>query len=203
MNSPSETDDTLLKRIFIFLPLHSNLKDVIEDAIYMRLNTIIPILSIQDLIKYDIFNLDSIKLDATINEKLNSLSEEEIKEILQHNPSKRFKEIAITLFTESQSFDSAYINGNNYLIPYIHYLTDEELKVLFEKIKDNSSYSINQILHAHGMDGIFCEIYEITKNHIVTYQDSWLNFWELILAYQNNFSSLKELLIQDNIIDEE
>ena len=134
--------------------------------------------------------------------RIAKLEKHELLELIKFKPSPIFTSQAITLFSQSGSFDSAYSRGINIIVPHGVYLADSELELLFEEIYKNNSYGINQILNAGGIDEVFSKLYTNTKENVVKHKNIWKGFWDKV-SENYIFADLQELLLHDSVIEEE
>ncbi|WP_420209466.1 hypothetical protein [Candidatus Electronema sp. JC] len=197
------TNDYLIRRLFLFLIKRNEAWNYLEKATILRLETTISSMSGKDLNKYSVPKLASmnLKINDMMQSRINNFNQNNLKELLEGIDSSTLKEIAIRLFMTSGSFDSAYKNGVDFLLPHIKYFENSDIEILFDGILKNRAGRINQILHAGGMDIIFCQLYELTKKHNVTIRkDKWKDFYMEIEKESNNFDEFRKLLEKDEII---
>ena len=195
----SNMTDARLKRVFLLPYLWSH----IEAPIQKKIIGLIPTLSVDDIIKYKLnFSAESVfAINTALIKKVKQFNHPEKIQIIECYPIKEFKGIAIDIFINSYSFAGAYTNGRDCLLPLAQYFDAKNLKEILDGTLRNSRWRINQILNAGGMNEIFSSLFNETKQNIPEYSDIWSEFWNAISShYANNFPTLSELLIEEQII---
>ncbi len=196
----SNMSDKMLKRIFFLPHLWSYITKTDRDRIIKVIST----LSSDDIIKYKLgsFADASQKISKTLITRLSELNRLDKLKILAVSRAKIFNGIAIETFINSGTFAAAYANGQNYLLPQATYFNAKNLEAILNGSLQNSSWSINQILNAGGMDEIFTNLFNETNQNIPDeHGDLWLGFWNTIRPrYANDFPTLSARLTAEGII---
>lgn len=107
------------------------------------------------------------------------------------------KENAIKLFTDSMTFDGAYYNGSNLIIPLLPFFKKEDyLTILNCTFKNQEKNSINQIIHAGRIETIFMSLYNQSSNNEPEINNEWKEFIKKIIKNKakENFSELISLI---------
>ena len=198
-------NDVIIKRLFPFLTKRNEAWSYLDKATFLRLKIIISSLAGKELNKYRVSNLSSInqEINDMIQKRIADFKTSELKDLLNGNPSKSLKDIAIKLFVDSESFASAYDNGMHYLLPHVKYFENHDIEILFNGIMENSSYRINQILNAGGMDDIFCQLYKTIKSYKIIDEDKWKNFYLMIKDKWPYFPEFTKTLEGDKVIEKQ
>ena len=112
-------------------------------------------------------------------------------------------DIAIETFVNSGSFDSAYRNGVQALLPSAKFFDETQLKKILDGSLTNNHLSrINQILNAGGMESVFVDLYAATIR-VNDAKTCWRNFWgELPDRHKSEYEALKSALALDDVIDD-
>ncbi|MDQ7733359.1 hypothetical protein QT231_11670 [Halomonas sp. SpR1] len=199
----SEANDTRLKRIFPFLNLRSELWDKLEHAERIRIEGLINAMDSDDISRYQVARLVDLNVEirSQIFEKIDSLSNVEMAEVIAAYPSVFFKDKSIYLFAESLSFNSAEFRGNQLLLPISSTFNDRDLKDVFKGALENTgSHGINQVLNAGAIGTFFSSLYTETKAAPVNHRVLWIDFWERISGRGFSYNTLREKLIADQYI---
>lgn len=128
----------------------------------------------------------------------------EVKEhIASHAPSALTADYAIDRFLFSGSFNSAYANAMELLLPHAKFLTHEQVKSTLEGVVNNpSGHSINQVLHAGGMQVVLFNFFETTASNQGNVREDWQSFWrQLSDNSKSYFSELGQALNDAGIVD--
>jgi hypothetical protein len=199
----AEAKDKQLKRIFPFLIKRSDSWGKIENAVKIRIAEILLAMNADDLVSYQVSKLSSLNPDINfiLQDRIEQLEYPDKIKLVGAIPIVTLKKHAITIFVESGSFNTAYSNGMNIIVPYVEYLDDDDIKAMFDGIFKNSTWSINQILNAGGIDEVFCHLYKGTKNNIGRHGLVWKEFYEKAHSESHNYEGLKQLLILDGEIE--
>ncbi len=196
----SNMTDARLKRVFLLPYLWPH----IEAPIQKKIVGLILTLSSDDIVKYKLgsFADASQKISKTLITRLSELNHLDKLKILAVSRAKIFNGMAIETFINSGTFAAAYANGQNYLLPQAPYFNAENLEAILNGSLQNSSWSINQILNAGGMDEIFTNLFNETNQNIPDeHGDLWLGFWNTIRPrYANDFPTLSARLTAEGII---
>ncbi|KTD68887.1 hypothetical protein Lste_2045 [Legionella steelei] len=193
----SSKEDSSLKRIFLLVAKINTISDFIEEGINIRLHELIRTMEKSELLEFQVHKAAShIKgCLEMVREKINSFSFLDKIEFLQEADSEFLKEDVIHLFLTSSKFDIAKEIGEKLILPYSHYFNSDDLKKTINGIiENNNEWPINQILHARGMNYIFCEFYKNTKH--IENKELWARLWKKILDenVEDNFRAFKILL---------
>lgn len=105
------------------------------------------------------------------------------------------KERAMKLFTNSNTFDGAYLNGVNLIIPLLPFFKKEDyLIILKSTFKNQEGNTVNQIIHAGRIETIYMSLYYQSSNNEPELDIEWKNFIKKIKkekATQNFFNLIK------------
>lgn len=199
----AESNDKLLKRVFPLLVRRSESWHYIEGALVVRLEGVVSLLSVEELISYKLADLASVnsEIDFAFQTRIGQLEDADIRKLLKASPSKVLRRNALTIFINSGSFASAYSNGTHYLVPHASYLTDDDMKVLFEGVLANGQWGINQIMNAGGIDEVFCQTYQDSKKNVGNHSQIWKGFWDTALEEGYSYDELRKLLIEDGLVE--
>lgn len=198
----AEANDELLKRVFPFLFRRGETWRYIEGALVVRLQGLIRALNVTELISFKLATLASINptINTPFQARVEDLQDADLRLLVEGSPSKALRKKAISLFTQSGSFASAYSNGTKYLLPHACYLYDDDLREVLNGSLTNRRFRINQILDAGGIEDIFCETYRDSKNLAANHSQIWKEFWDAISEAGYRFGELAGLLIEDGVI---
>jgi hypothetical protein len=201
----AEANDKQLKRILPFLIKRSESWGKIESAVKIRIQQIILTMNADDLISHQVSKLSSLNPDinSILQDRIEHLEYPDKIKLVEATPVVTLKKHAITIFVMSGSFNTAYSNGMKIIVPYAEYLDDDDIKVMFDEIFENSTWSINQILNAGGIDEVFCRLYKGTKNNIGKHGLAWKNFYQKAHSKGHDYEGLKQLLILDGEIEQD
>jgi len=200
-----DAGDKKLKRIFPFLINRVEAWDNIEKADKIRIVVLIESMTVEELIKYNIPSLANINKDINpaLQSRIGTLDQLAIRKFLESVPTSQvLKKYALNLFISSGSFDATYGIGTKILVPYCKYFNEEDVILLFDGIYKNSSWDINQILNAGGIDQILSELYIGTKSNINEHGKTWMEFWSNVKATGHDYPTLKTRFIEDKLLDE-
>ena len=192
-------DGERLKRVFL-LPrfLLLDLWSSIKDANRVKINDLISMLSIEDIIEYKLFTfIETIsEFKPTLEEKYANLSDDDKLKIIAVFHLREFKNLAIQTFIASGNYDIARTNGQKYLLPYASYFDIDDLQNILNASSQNS-----QILPSWGMEDTFISLFNETKQTIPEYSDIWLGFWNTIRPrYGQSLNILSAHLTAEGVI---
>jgi hypothetical protein len=196
----SEANDTKLKRIFPFLRLRTELWSKVERSERVRIEGLIHSMEHEDITKFQVTKLAEVNSDirSHLIDKLNRINDADKVKIIAAYPCLFLKDLAINLFSQSLSFDSAEHRGNKLLLPLSPNFNDSDLeKVLKGSLENTSSYGINQILNAGAIGNFFSGLYSETKTAPLNHKALWTDFWEALAEKGFSYSALKAQLIED------
>ncbi len=202
----SEANDTQLKRVFPFLLSRNELWEKIATPEKIRIDGLMQSMDVDDLIKYQTPKLAEVNLQIRkeLMVKIESFNNVDQAKLIASNPSQTFKNQAINIFIESLSFDSAEFRGNSLLVPMASKLDENDIKIIFRgAIENTGSYGINQILNAGSIELFFSRLYTETKSAEIAHSRLWLEFWNSLNEKGFSYESLRELLLQDELIQDE
>lgn len=201
----AETNDKQLKRIFPFLLKRKNVWSKIHKGIITRIEELISVMNVEELSNYRVLQLASINssIEKAVISIIEKYDSNKIYNLIKISPSLLLKKHAIDKFINSSSFNSAYKNGIELIIPHAGFFNDCDLEIILNGILANQSYNINQILNASHIDDVFAELYKKTKEHVSNHGFQWKSFYDNIKAFGNSYPNLKELLTSDKLIDVE
>ena len=129
-----------------------------------RFIDLIKFLKTEEIIKYQISKINICDIKEEFLSYINSLKYSDQYLILKETPSEQLKLLAIDFFTSSGTFNQAYENGLHCLLPHARYFNENDLRKIFEdSITNNINGGMNQIFLAHGIDQIFCQLFEEIK----------------------------------------
>ena len=194
----ADTDTQKLKRVYPLLFQCPELWTPVEEAIKERIIHLVSRLSVYDIIHYNVPKCSDhiVAFVETLIEKVEGLTSKEKSKIIDHCPARAFKNQAIKVFLQSGSYASAYENGIDNLLPHAPYYSFDDLKTIFEGCFKN-----NQIFPAGGIDQVFKDLYEVTRETIPDALEAWRDF--LIKANeveQYHNKELEELLAAEGFI---
>jgi len=108
--------------------------------------------------------------------------------------TKDIKDRAIQYFLDSKGFRTSEENAQLLIKPIISILTKDDVVKILEESFNNDSNGYNQILQAGGIEDIFIELHNLSKNNFPEIDDKWITFVSNIESkgYQNNFLTLIE-----------
>lgn len=108
--------------------------------------------------------------------------------------TKDIKDRAIQYFLDSRGFRTSEENAQLLIKPIISILTKDDVVKILEESFNNDSNGYNQILQAGGIEDIFIELHNLSKNNFPEIDDNWTAFVSNIESkgYQNNFLTLIE-----------
>lgn len=204
----SRTGEHRLKLVFLLLIRRPCLWNKIDEALKVRIYGLVPLMDIDELIKYRLCRLASIisPIESVLQRRVGSLNEGDVRKLLRATPEKTLKKYAIEIFVESGSFEAAYQNGIIYIVPFGEYLDKDDLKDMFDGVFNNTLYSskINQILKAGGIDEVFGKLYLATKNSLDndSHREIWKGFWSKAMDGKFELDALKAFLISDKLIED-
>lgn len=100
------------------------------------------------------------------------------------------KKRAIRYFLRSYSYQSAYGNGVDMILPILQFLDEDDIKQILTGVFVENTY--NQILDARKIEDIFWELYQLSSNNFPNLQSSWEEFAEKLETeeYHRNFPKL-------------
>jgi len=88
------------------------------------------------------------------------------QKLISDDTIETLKENAIELFTNSKTFDGAYYNGSNLIIPLLPFFKKEDyLTILNGTFKNQEKNIVNQIIHAGRIETIFMSLYNQSSNN--------------------------------------
>lgn len=111
------------------------------------------------------------------------------------------KENAIKLFTNSTTFDGAYYNGSNLIIPLLPFFKMEDyLSILIGTFKNQERNTVNQIIHAGGIETIFMSLYNQSSNNEPEISNDWKEFIKKVKKNEakENLSKLITLIKENS-----
>ncbi len=202
----SEANDTKLKRIFPFLRLRTELWSKVENSERVRIEGLIHSMGHEEISKFQVTKLAEVNLDVRshVLAKLDRLENVDKVIIIAAYPCIFLKDIAINMFSQSLSFDSAEYRGNKLLLPLSASFNDSDLqKILEGSLENTGSYGINQILNAGAIESFFSGLYAETKVVPLNHKALWVDFWKKVTEKGFSYNSLKEKLIEDHYIEPE
>ncbi len=99
------------------------------------------------------------------------------------------KERAIKYFLKSYSYQSAYDNGVEMILPILQFLDEDDIKQILTGVFENVR---NQILDARKIEDIFWELYQLSSNSFPDLQSNWEEFINKLEAEEctGNFPKL-------------
>jgi hypothetical protein len=199
----AEANDKQLKRVFLFLIKRIESWGKIERAVKVRIEELVAAMRVEELISYRLTKAASINADINdaLQRRIENLENTDKQKIVENTAANILKKHAIKIFVESDSFDSAYRNGMNSIVPHAEFLNDNDMQPLFKGVFENSTWNINQILNAGGIDEVFSHLYRATKDNVGQHREIWKNFWDKALAEHHTYEGLKELLAADGVIE--
>lgn len=200
-----EASDKRLKRLFVFLSKRNEAWGGIDNAIKIRIEGLINSMNVDELISYKITDLSTINININkhYQRSIELLKPTELTKLLSSSASPILKDHAIYLFINSRSFDSAEFNGNQIIIPHCQYLTENDIKSIFEGSYKNKNGYINQILSAGGIGLFFSQFYLKTKEVLANHADIWMTFWNNVNELGYQYPNLRELLEADGLVEPE
>jgi hypothetical protein len=199
----SSVTDIQLMRLFPFLVTRDVWANV-DNAEKVRIEGIIQSISVDDLTKYNLIKLaeHNFEIRVQIIPLIAGLDNQQRYSLFSAYPSTIFKDEAINLFSDSRTFDNAELRGSNILIPMAKHFTVCDFNKIFEGALNNTgSYGHNQILYAGAIDSFFTSLYEESKASQVDHKILWKDFHAKLELKGVNYSSLDELLVNDEIIE--
>lgn len=106
--------------------------------------------------------------------------------------TKNIKDRAIQYFLESKGFHASEENAQLLIRPIISILTKEDICKILEESFNNDSHGYNQILQAGGIEEIFIDLHNLSKNNFPEIEENWITFAKKLEdeKYQDNFSTL-------------
>lgn len=192
------------QRVFFFLFFSPNKWDLIEEAQQIRMKNLITSMSVANINKRGVpLAVSKItQLREVMAEKVDGLDTSEKKEILTKFPREHFKSIAIDIFVKSGSFNSAFSNGMEILVPHAKYFNDEDLEAIHKGSMSNGERKgINQVMHAGGIDAVFKDLYIQSKDNVLDPSSVWLSFRNEAKEAGFDFEELDEALVADEILE--
>lgn len=200
----AEATDKQLKRVFPFLILRNDIWNKIDSAEKIRIDGLIGSMSAEELVNYKLARLSEINFD--IKEKFigvaNSLESSDLSKLMSDLPSILLKEQAISLFSDSRSFDAAEFRGINMILPLCDKLEEADMKSIFSGALNNTgSFGINQILNAGSIGYFLSQLYAETKSSQINHRAVWKEFWAQLNEANFSYSSLEELMVEDGLIE--
>jgi len=198
----AEANDKLLKRSIPFFGNRPECWKKVEKAIIIRLEGCISNMDSTEMISYKVAGLASqipVIYKAFIK-TINSADFDSVTNLLKSTTSKALKNKAIEYFVSSKSFNLAYSNGINILIPHAKYISDRDLAELFKGIHANNQRNINQILEAGGIGEVFSILYKKTKNNVVSHSQLWIEFAESLSDKKFKYDELNSLMVEDGLL---
>lgn len=202
----SEANDVKLKRVFPFLRLRTELWSKVETSERVRIEGLINSMGYEEISKFQVIRLAEVNsiIRSYVLAKLDQLENADKVKIISAHPCAFLKDMAISLFSQSLSFDSAEYRGNQLLLPLGAGFNDSDLeRTLNGSLENTGSYGINQILNAGAIGGFFSGLYEETKVAPLNHKMIWIDFWEKAIEKGFRFESLTVKLIEDRYIDPE
>lgn len=108
--------------------------------------------------------------------------------------TKDIKNRALQYFLESKGFQSSEENAQLLIKPIISILTKDDIVKILEESFNNNLYGHNQILQASGIEDIFIELHNLSKNNFPEIEENWITFITNLETngYQANFLTLIE-----------
>lgn len=203
-NMLSEANDSLLKRIFLFLKLQNELWTKVQHPERVRIEGLISSMNHNEMSKYQVTMLAEINPDIRhlVMAKINCLNDSEKTHLIEAYPSIIFKDQAIELFSQSLTFDSAEHRGNKLLLPISTNFSDDDLERVFQgSLENTGAYGHNQILNAGSIGAFFSGLYTETKEAPLDHRSLWRGFWERIGEEGFSYHSLEEKLLEDQYIE--
>lgn len=201
----NDTEDQELKRAFPFLSRQHDSWNKVDESVKIRLDGLLMSLPKKEVIFYRITDLSekNHRIREKYLEKIRSLDEESTISLFSSNSSWVNKDIAISLFSKSKSYDSSEIMGNKILIPLSkHFSTEDLRKVLDAALNNTGLYGKNQILYAGSIDHFFSGLYEETKNHIPDHRQIWKDFWASVEEKGDIiYDQLYEAMEKDGLVE--
>ncbi|PXF30257.1 hypothetical protein WH50_16280 [Pokkaliibacter plantistimulans] len=202
----SEANDTMLKRIFLFLRLRNELWSKVGHAERVRIEGLINSMNHEEISKYQVTMLAEVNSDIRSNliEKIDKLDSAKQEKIIAAYPADFLKDKSIEVFSKAQSFDSAEYRGNSLLLPISKNFIDSDLQRIFTGSMENTGlYGINQILNAGAIGEFYSRLYTETKSAPLNHKALWVGFWRKLNEKKISYSSLKEQMIEDHYIEPE
>ena len=176
----SGVPDAKLRRIFL-LP---HLWFYIDNAIQQIIIGLIPSLSADNIINYRLYNFSELvpEIKPDLEQIYAVLNDADKLKVIAGSPIKKFRALAIETFLNSNTYDNAYANGSNFLLPHAQYFNAEDLKKILSGVNEN-----NQILPARGIQEFL--LISLTKRRVsLNIKKYGLNFGTLETTspcYQN------------------
>lgn len=96
--------------------------------------------------------------------KVQDFSDESVDTIKKH---------AIKYFLQSGTYDLAYSNGVNMILPMLQFLKEGDIKEILTGVFGNT---YNQILEARKIEDVFWELYQLSSNNFPNLQSDWEEF---------------------------
>lgn len=202
----SEATDVQLKRVFPFLVAKNDVWSKIGEAERIRIDGVLDTMDVEELIKYSLVGLAEKNTDITgkLADIVEALSPSDKSKLLSSSPTTVFKGQSIELFSGSLTFDSAEYRGNKIILPICGSFDAKDLNgVLTGSIENTGSFGSNQILNAGAIGEFFARLYSKTKNCNLDHRNIWSQFWTDITAKDFTYSSLKEQMIEDGLLEED
>jgi hypothetical protein len=108
------------------------------------------------------------------------------------------KEHAIKYFLQSGTYDSAYSNGVNMILPILQFLKEEDIREILTGVFGNT---YNQILEARKIEDVFWELYQLSSNNFPDLQSNWEEFASK-LETEDHANNLRGLISEIRKTDE-
>ena len=199
----AESNDRLLKRAIVFLNKRVDCWKRVDKAITVRIEPCIINMNSQDLIRFKVAELASNvpEIDAIFRRLVKDENFKGLSDLLKSVSHEALKEDAIKSFITSGSFDSAYSNGINILLPHARFFDDSDLELVLDGVFSHQKGYHNQILNAGRIDRVFSELYKTTKGNARKHSEIWKKFIEKIQNTYHEYDVLNELMIKDGLIE--
>lgn len=106
--------------------------------------------------------------------------------------TKDIKDRAVQYFLESKGFKSSEENAQLLIKPIVSILTKDDIDKILKESFNNDFYGHNQILQASGIEDIFIDLHNLSKNNFPEIEENWVVFITNIetKGYQSNFPTL-------------
>lgn len=200
----SDAADKQLKRVFPYLIRRKEEWSKIEQAVKIRIEGLIPSMSVDELISYRLSEYAETNqhINTAFQRRIDELDVGEKGKIISSVSSPVLKRHAIELFKNSSSFDTAEYRARNFILPLGKYFTSEEIRSILEGACNNTgNYGYNQILPAGSIDEFFEQFYRSTKEKDPNFRENWLSFRERITEKRFSYAGLDAAMIEDGLIE--
>ena len=129
--------------------------------------------------------LNVADLSERAYQRIDELSSEELAEQIRRDPSKRYTDVALKRFVNSQSFRGAEMHGQSLILPLVKCLTVDQIRTALVAFQEN-----NQIKYSWGMSAILADLLRETRPSVEAVRAEWQEIYDSVCRENREESAL-------------